>query len=291
MKFSIKTIDAFKDVLLVVAGVAFAAFALGGFLVPNNFQDGGVSGVSLLLYQLYNINLSLVIILVNIPFLIMGGFQVGWNFAIRTLACILLLSLCVQFVHFPVITNDKLLVAIFGGFFMGLGVGLVMRAGCSLDGLEVLALYTLKRSSFTISEIILAFNAVIFLASAFYFNVERALFAMLTYYVASKTIDYVVEGLEEYTGVTIISQKSEEIKHTLVMKLGKGITVYKGERGFMKDSFEVSADCDIVFTVITRLEVRRLRTAIHAIDPKAFVVTNSIKETAGGVLKRRKEHH
>ena len=282
--------EGLKDIVFILVGVAFAAFAMEGFLVPNNFQDGGVSGVSLLLHQLYHFNLSLVIILVNIPFVILGGFQVGWKFAFKTMACVLLLSFCVQFVHFQVVTNNQLLVAIFGGFFMGLGVGLVMRAGCSLDGLEVLALYTLKRSGFTITEIILAFNAVIFFTSAFYFNVERALFAMLTYYVASKTIDYVVEGLEEYTGVTIISQKSEEIKHTLVMKLGRGITIYKGERGFMRESFEVSTECDIVFTVITRLEVRRLKNAVHAIDPKAFVFTNTIKEAAGGVLKRRKEH-
>ncbi len=290
MKWNENVLNAVKDIIYMAAGIIVAAFALESFLVPNNFLDGGVSGVSLLLHEVYHFNLSLMLVLVNLPFMLLGGFQLNWTFAFKTIACIIVLAVCIQFVHFPVVSHDKLIASLFGGFFMGLGVGLVMRAGCSLDGLEVLALYTLKKSAFTITEIILAFNAVIFGFAAFHFGLEIALYAMLTYYVASKTIDYVIEGLEEYTGVTIISQKSEEIKHTLVMKLGRGITIYKGERGFMKESFDVSVDCDIVFTVITRLEVRRLKNAVHAIDPKAFVFTNTIKETAGGVLKRRKEH-
>jgi uncharacterized membrane-anchored protein YitT (DUF2179 family) len=181
---------------------------------------------------------------------------------------------------------------IFGGFFLGLGVGLGMRGGTSLDGIEVLALYTWKRSSLTMSEIIMGINIIIFLIAALFLHDGwlKALYAMLTYYVATRTIDYVVEGLEEYTGVTIISGKSEEIKEALVMQLGRGITIYKGERGFLKDSFDVSQPVDIVFTVITRLEVRRLRNAVHAIDQKAFVFTNTIKEAAGGVLKQHHKH-
>jgi uncharacterized membrane-anchored protein YitT (DUF2179 family) len=290
MKFSDTLVNTIQDILFTVIGILITAFALQGFLVPNNFLDGGVTGVSLLLHEAYHFKLGIVIVLANIPFIIMGGYQINRHFALKTLACVVFLALCLEFIPFPVITHDKMIVAVFGGFFMGLGIGLAMRGGCALDGMEVLALYTLKRSSFTISEIILGFNVIIFLISAIYFGLELALFAMLTYFIASRTIDYVIEGVEEYTGVTIISQKSEEIKHTLVMKLGRGITVYKGERGFMKDSFETSADCDIVFTVITRLEVRRLKNAVHSIDPKAFVFTNTIKETAGGILKRRKEH-
>ncbi len=290
MKFSDTLVNTIQDILFTVLGILITAFALQGFLVPNNFLDGGVTGVSLLLHEAYHFKLGILIVLANIPFIIMGGYQINRHFALKTLACVLFLAFCLEFIPFPVITHDKMIVAVFGGFFMGLGIGLAMRGGCALDGMEVLALYTLKRSSLTISEIILGFNVIIFLISAIYFGLELALFAMLTYFIASRTIDYVIEGVEEYTGVTIISQKSEEIKHTLVMKLGRGITVYKGERGFMKDSFETSADCDIVFTVITRLEVRRLKNAVHSIDPKAFVFTNTIKETAGGILKRRKEH-
>ena len=286
-----KISGAASDILFTVAGTIITAFGLKSFLVPNEFLDGGVTGVSLLIHELYHVNLAVVIVLANIPFIIAGAFQVNTKFALRTFACVVLLAICLQYIHFPVITSDKLIVSIFGGFFLGLGIGLAMRGGCALDGIEVLALYTLKRSSFTISEIILGLNVIIFLIDASHFGPERSLFAMLTYYIASRTIDYVIEGVEEYTGVTIISSKSEEIKHALVMKLGRGITVYKGERGFMKQSFEVSTDCDIVFTIITRLEVRRLKNAVQEIDPKAFVFTNTIKETAGGVLKKRKEHH
>ncbi|NDC42703.1 MAG: YitT family protein, partial [Chitinophagia bacterium] len=141
-----------------------------------------------------------------------------------------------------------------------------------------------------ISEIILGLNVVLFVIAAFAFGLETALKSMLIYFIATRTVDYVIEGVEEFTGVTIISAKSQEIKEILVMKLGRGITVYKGERGFMKDSFEISQDCDIVFTVITRLEVRRLKNLVHQADPKAFVFTNTIKEAAGGVLSRHAAH-
>ncbi|WP_276134817.1 YitT family protein [Polluticoccus soli] len=279
------------DVVYILAGVIIAGFALKSFLVPNQFLDGGVTGISLLVHEIYHLNIGYIIILANIPFIIMGAVQVNKKFALKTLASVVALAACLLFIPYPVVTADKLLVSMFGGFFLGLGIGLGMRGGCAIDGMEVLALYTLRRSSFTISEIILGMNAIIFLIAALHFHLETALYAMLTYYVATRTIDYVIEGLEEYTGVTIISGKSDEIKETLVKKLGRGITVYKGERGFMKDSFEVSEDCDIVFSVITRLEVRRLRTVVHEIDPKAFVFTNTIKEAAGGVLKRKAGEH
>ena len=279
------------DLFYTLLGVITAGFALKSFLVPNQFLDGGVTGVSLLLHEIYHINIGYLIVLANIPFIIMGGYLVNRRFALKTFLSVIALALCLLFIPYPVITSDKLLVAIFGGFFLGLGIGLGMRGGCAIDGIEVLALYTLRRSGFTISEIILGLNVIIFLVAAFYLGLETALYAMLTYYVATRTIDYVIEGLEEYTGVTIISGKSEEVKVKLVKELGRGITIYKGERGFMKDSFEVSQDCDIVFTVVTRLEVRRLKNVVHNLDPKAFIFTNTIKEAAGGVLKRKAGEH
>ena len=173
---------------------------------------------------------------------------------------------------------------------MGIGVGLAIRGGCALDGVEVLALYTGKRISFTISEIILGINIVIFLIAAVKLGLPTALYSILTYYAASRTSNFVIEGLEEYTGVTIISGENEKIKEALVMTMSKGITVYKGERGFLKTSFDVSHPVDIIFTVVTRLEVRRLRNLVHDIDPKAFVFTSTIKEAAGGVLKKLARH-
>ncbi|HTN45937.1 MAG TPA: YitT family protein [Flavipsychrobacter sp.] len=280
----------FQDFVYIILGILFCGFAMKGFLVPNQFIDGGVTGVSLLLHELFHFNLGISIVLLNIPFIIMGAYQVNKKFAWKTLATVAGLAICLHFFQYPVITHDKPLASIFGGFFLGLGIGLGMRAGCAIDGMEVLALYTLKKTGFTISEIILGMNAVIFLIAASHFGLEVALYAMLTYYVATKTTDYVVEGLEEFTGVTIISGMSEIIKEKLVLEMGRGITIYKGERGFLKDSFEVSQDCDIVFTVITRLEVRRLRNVVHGLDPKAFIFTNTIKEAAGGVLKRQVKH-
>jgi uncharacterized membrane-anchored protein YitT (DUF2179 family) len=281
---------AVTDITLTVFGVLFAGFALRGFLMPNKFFDGGVSGISLLIHQFYHLNLPLVIIILNIPFMFMGAYHVNRAFALKTFSAILGLSICLQFIPYPQITNDRLLVSIFGGVFMGIGVGLAMRGGCALDGIEVLALFTGKRVSFTVSEIILAINVIIFLISGIKLGIPTALYSILTYYTASRTIDFVVEGLEEYTGVTIISGHSEQVKTQLVMGLGRGITVYKGERGFLKESFDISQPCDIIFTVVTRLELRRLRNMVQEIDPKAFVFTSIIKEAAGGVLKRRNRH-
>lgn len=281
-----------QDVVYAIAGTLITGFALKGFLIPNGALDGGVTGISLLLHELYHWNIAWVIVAINIPFIIAGAFHVNTRFALKTFASIVALALCLLLINYPVITHDKILVSLFGGFFLGIGIGLAMRGGCSLDGIEVLALYTLKRSSFTISEIILGLNAIIFLIAAIKLGLEISLYSMLTYYVASKTIDYVIEGLEEYTGVTIISGQSEAIKAKLVLAMGKGITVYKGERGFLKDNFSHHAPCDIVFTIVTRLEVRRLKNLVHTIDPNAFVFTNTIKEVAGrgGVVKHRKGH-
>ncbi len=280
----------FHDAFYIIAGILFAAFGLKSFLIPNVFLDGGVTGVCLLIHELWHINLAILIVAVNIPFIIVGAYQVNKKFAYKTLACVIGLALCLQFVTYPVITQDKLLVSLFGGFFLGIGIGLCMRGGCAIDGIEVLVVYTLKRSSFTVSEIILGMNTAIFLIAALKFGLPIGLYAMLTYYAATHTIAYVVDGIEEYTGVTIISANSEEIKERLVMQLGRGITVYKGERGFMKHSYDVSQDCDIVFTVITRLEVRKLKNVVYSIDPKAFIFTNTIKEAAGGILKRHASH-
>lgn len=285
------------DSLYILFGALLMAFALKSFLVPNGFLDGGVTGLSLLIHEVFHTpewSLGVILIIANIPFIIAGYFQVSRTFVWKTLASVVLLALFFTLIHFPEFRMgkdyDRILLSVFGGFFLGLGIGLGMRGGCALDGIEVLALYTLKRSSLTISEIILAINTILFLLAAFVVSFDVALYAILTYYVATRTIAYVIEGLEEFTGVTIISGQSEEIKRRLVQDLGRGITIYKGERGFLKDSFHQSTDVDIVFTVITRLEVRRLRNLVHAIDPKAFVFTNTIKEAAGGVLKRTVHH-
>lgn len=279
-----------QDLFLIVVGILFAGFALKGFLVPNHFFDGGVTGISLLLRELYHWNLAYVIVIANLPFIIFSFFSVSKKFALKTFGCIVLLSVCLLFFPFPVITSDKLLISIFGGFFIGMGIGLIMRAGCALDGVEVLALYTFKKTSFTVTEIILGINICIFAIAAFKLGMETAMYSVLTYFTATKTIDFVVEGIEAYTGVTIISGKSELIKYRLVNELNRGITVYKGERGFLPGQFETHTECDIIFTIVTRLELRKLKTVVHETDPRAFVFANSIKEASGGILRRRQAH-
>ena len=281
----------FREILFVTLGVLSFSFALKGLLIPNHFFDGGVTGISLLLHEEYTLNIAFIIVLVNIPFILFGAYQVDWHFALKTFLAMIALGLALLFIPYPMITQDKLIVSIFGGFFVGLGVGLGMHGGCALDGIEILASYTWKRLGFSLSEIIMGMNTVIFLISALHFGLETAFYSMLTYYVASKTIDYVVEGIEEYTGVTIVSAgKSDEIKEYLVEQMGRGITVYKGERGFMKGRISESQPCDIIYTVVTRLEVRKMKNNLHDIDDKAFIFTSSIKEATGGILKAKARH-
>ena len=279
-----------QDFLLIIAGVIIAGFALKGFLVPNRFFDGGITGISLLVHEEYHFNLGYVIVLANIPFILLSFFAINSRFAIKTFVCVLLLGICLLYFPYPIITSDKLLISIFGGFFLGIGIGLTMRAGCALDGVEILALFTFKRTSFTITEIILGINVMIFSIAAIKFGMETALYSILTYFTASKTVDYVVEGIEAYTGVTIISGQSDIMKERLVNQLGRGITVYKGERGFLPGNFHQSSDCDIIFTVVTRLEMRKLKNLVAETDPKAFVFASTIKEATGGILRRRSTH-
>jgi uncharacterized membrane-anchored protein YitT (DUF2179 family) len=231
-----------------------------------------------------------VILLFNLPLIIVSYYTIGQRFAVRTLMAVILLGICLMLIPMYALTADKLLICIFGGAFLGIGIGLIMRTGSALDGIEVLAVYTLKRTSFTITEIILGINIIIFTIAGFRFGIETALYSILTYFTATRCIDYVVEGLQAYTGVTIVSGHSEAIKYQLVNKLGRAITVYKGERGFLPGKFEVSAECDIIFTVITRLELRKLKNLVSEVDPKAFVFANTIKEASGGVIKRRHSH-
>ncbi len=278
------------DLVWITIGVVLAAFALKGFLIPNNFFDGGITGISLLIHEIYHFKIAYVIILTNLPFVIMCIYAVGFKYALKTFICIILLGVCLLYLPYPIITEDKLLVSIFGGFFLGIGTGLTMRAGCAIDGIEILALYTWRRTSFTITEIILALNILIFTIAAFKFGIETSLYSMLTYFTASKTIDYVVEGLEAYIGVTIISGKSEIVKDRLVNELGRGITIYKGERGYLPGKFDTHEECDIIFTVVTRLELRKLKNLVHDIDSRAFVFANMIREASGGIIKRRHIH-
>jgi len=274
---------------LIILGVLLAAFGLKSFLIPNGFIDGGITGVSLLMNHITHIPISVWLVAFNVPFIIMGARQIGKVFAFTTLLVICILALILLVYEFPVITNDKLLISIFGGFFLGAGIGLAMRGGCVLDGTEILALYINRKSPLSIGDIILIINVLIFLVAAYVLSVESALYSILTYLSASKTVDFIVQGIEEYTGVTIISSKSDEIREMIISKLARGVTIYKGERGFGSRGHR-NSDIDIVFTVITRLEIAKLKQEVELIDRKAFMVMNVITETKGGIIKRRPLH-
>lgn len=201
-----------KSAMFIALGVFSAGFGLKGFLLPNQFLDGGVMGISLLTNLLTKIDLAYLVVIINIPFIIIAYLQISHKFAFRTLIAITGLAIVLAFVEYPVITSDKLLIAFFGGFFLGLGIGLSIRGGSVIDGTEVLAIYTSRKTTLTVGDIILVLNILIFGVAAYLINIETALYAILTYLVASKTVDFVVHGIEEYTSVMIISLKSEEKK-------------------------------------------------------------------------------
>lgn len=284
-ELKLSALSMLKDVLLIALGIGSAAFGLESFLLPSKFIDGGATGISLLFAEVTEWPLYIIILFVNIPFVILGFNVISRQFAIKASLAIIGLSITLATVHFPEVTHDKLLVAVFGGFFLGAGIGFSVRGGSVLDGTEVLAIYVSRKIGTTIGDIIIIINIVIFSAAAYLLSIETALYSMLTYLSASKTLDFVIEGIEEYTGVTIVSSHSEEIRMMITEKLGRGVTVYKGKRGYGKQGD--TNDIDIVYTVITRLEISKINSEIEKIDPNAFVVMNSIKDTKGGMIKKR----
>jgi uncharacterized membrane-anchored protein YitT (DUF2179 family) len=278
-----------KDTIFISLGILAAAFGLKGFLLPNDFLDGGVMGISLLTNVLTDINLAYLVVIINIPFIIMGYTQVSKLFALKTLLAITGLALCLAFVTFPLVTNDKLLIAFFGGFFLGCGIGLSIRGGCVIDGTEVLAIYISRSTALTVGDTILIFNIIIFSVAAFMLGIETALYAILTYLIASKTVDFIVHGIEEYTSVMIVSEKSMEIRNAITDKMGRGVTILKGKSGYGKTGHR-EKDLDVIYSVITRLELQKLKTEIAKIDPDAFVVENSVNDIKGGMIKKRPLH-
>mgnify|MGYP006147421951 FL=1 len=278
-----------KNVSLIALGVLLAGIGLKGFLLPNSFLDGGVMGMSLLINITTDIPLPYLIIIVNLPFIFLAYSQVSKFFAIKTLMGIVGLAVCIAFIEIPLVTSDKLLIAIFGGFFLGAGIGMSIRGGGVLDGTEVLALYISRKTVLSVGDVIIIINLLIFSVAAFLINIETALYAMLTYLSASKTIDFLIHGIEEYTGVTIISEKSEEIRVMIIEQLGRGVTIFKAKRGFGKRGRK-DEDLDVVYTVLTRLEIQKLTNEIENIDPTAFVVQQSLNDVKGGMIKKLPLH-
>jgi uncharacterized membrane-anchored protein YitT (DUF2179 family) len=276
-----------KNLLQILIGSGMAVFAMKGFMIPNQFMDGGVTGISILLHEISHINISIFILVFNLPFVYLGYKNIGKTFAVQTSLAVILLTLGLLFVNIEPVTTDRLLIAIFGGILIGTGVGLVIRSGGVLDGAEVIAVFTRRRIGFSNSEIIMLFNTFIFAGAAFHFGLETAMYSLITYYGATRATDYVVDGIEQYTAINIISAQHDRVKDLIVNELGKGITVYKGERGYLPGSFHIKTDCEIIVAIVTRLEINQIQEAIIGIDPKAFIYIQSINEATGGILKAK----
>ncbi len=278
-----------RGILFMMIGVASAGFGLEGFLIPNGLIDGGVTGISLLTNRQTGISLSILLIIFNIPFLLLGWKQIGRSFSIKSILSITLLAIILATVHYPVITDDKVLIAVFGGFFLGAGIGMTIRGGAVIDGTEVLAIYLSRRHSVTVGDFILLFNIVIFSIAAYLYSMEMALYSILTYMAAAKTVDFILEGIEEFTGVTIITPHVEAVADVIRNKMGRGLTIYTGTKGFGKRGERKATE--IIFTVVTRLEISRLKNEVDKIDPKAFIVMQSVSDTQGGMVKKRPLKH
>jgi len=269
------------NTILIMLGIFSAAFGLKGFLMSSHFIDGGVTGVSMLLSNVLGWQLAILIPLINLPFIAVAYRQIGRGFALRSVLAIAGLSLCLALVKFPDVTPDKLLTAVFGGFFIGAGIGLAIRGGAVLDGTEIAALLISKSSNLLrVGDVILLLNVFIFSAAAFFLGIESALYSMLTYFAASKTIDFLIHGVEEHTAIIIFSERNDEIRHAIIRCLQRGVTVFKGKGGLTYD------DQDILFCVVTRLEIGRVKSVVEEYDRNAFVVVHGLADAEGGVVKR-----
>jgi uncharacterized membrane-anchored protein YitT (DUF2179 family) len=286
-----KSVLNFKNFLHLALGAGLAVLAMKGFMIPNRFLDGGISGISILLHEILHVNISLLVIVLNASFVYLGYRRIGKTFAVQTTIAVILLAIGLLFVDIKPITTDKFLIATFGGLLIGSGVGLVIRGGGVIDGAEVLAVFTRRKTGFSNSEIIMLFNCLIFAVAAFQFGIETAMYSVITYFTATRATNYVVDGIEEFTAMNIISAHQEEIKSLLVNDFGKGITVYKGSRGYLPGSFDIKTDCDIIVMIVTRLEIKQIQDAVFSIDPKAFVYVQAVKEATGGVLKAKAHSH
>lgn len=275
-----------KNCILVLLGILSAGMGIKGFLLSSHFIDGGVTGVSMLLATLLKYPLALLILLINLPFIVLGYRQIGWKFALRSTLAIAGLSLCLAFVDYPDVTPDLLLTSVFGGLFLGAGIGLAIRGGAVLDGTEIAALLISKNSHvLKVGDVILILNVFIFLAAAWILGIDRALYSVLTYLAASKTVDFLIHGIEEYTAIIIMSEKSDEVREAIVRLLSRGVTIYHGRGGMTGNPI------NILYCVVTRLEIGRVRSVVSEIDAAAFVVTHPLADASGGIIKKTAAPH
>lgn len=278
-------LDIFKKMVVITLGAVIFAVGLEGILIPNDVIDGGVVGIALMLSKLTSISLGVFLFVLNIPFFILGYKQIGKTFLFGTLYGVIILSVATTLLHnLPVLIEDQLLAPVFGGIMLGIGVGLVIRNGGVLDGTETLAILVEKKTPFTVGEIIMVFNLIIFSFAALVFNPTSALYSILTYYIAFKTIDLVVKGFDDMKSAHIVSNNSEELAIAISNRLGRGVTFLNGEGSYSKD------DKRIILAVFTRLEEAKMKDIIHDIDPEAFIIITDVAEVRGGRFKKKDIH-
>jgi uncharacterized membrane-anchored protein YitT (DUF2179 family) len=268
----------------IFLGVVLASIGLKAFLLPNDFLDGGVTGIAILLKTQFDINISILLVVISIPFFILGYFTVSKRILVKSMISIVTLALFIQFENFNTVTDDKLLISIFGGLFVGAGIGIAIRNGSVLDGSEILGVFMNDRFGISIGKIILLFNVILFSITALVVSVEVALYSILTYIVTAKVTDLIIEGFEDFIGVMIVSKKYKEIKVSILENLGAGLTVYQGEKGYGSQG-EVT-NFEIIHTIINRIDIRKLNRIIDGIDPDAFIVEFDVNNIKGGVLRK-----
>jgi uncharacterized membrane-anchored protein YitT (DUF2179 family) len=266
---------------LIALGILSAGMGLHGFLLSSNFIDGGVTGVSMLLAKTTRLPLSIWLPLINLPFIAVGYRHIGRAFAVRSTLAIAGLSVTLALIRFPDVTPDLLLTAVFGGFFIGAGIGLAVRGGAVLDGTEIAALLVSKRTNLLkVGDVILVFNVLLFLVAMSVLGIDPALYSILTYVTAAKTLNFVIYGIEEYTSITIVSSQSAAIREQITRELGRGVTVYRGYGGLS------GVEQNILYCVVTRLEIGKIKGIVRELDQSAFVVSHPVADVEGGVVKR-----
>ncbi len=266
-------------------GSILAAIGLEIFLIPNNIIDGGIVGISIISSYLSKLPLSLFIFVLNLPFLFLGYKQIGKTFVFSSLFSIVSLSVWVQVFHpIPGLTSDVLLATVFGGIILGVGVGIIIRSGGSLDGTEMVAIIINKKTAFSVGEMVMLFNVFILSSAGLVFGWDRAMYSLIAYFIAYKVIDITIEGLDEAKAAFIISDKAEEIAEAITARLGRGVTFIDGKGGFSKD------EKTILYSVITRLEISKLKSIIYDKDENAFVTINDVSDVMGGKHKKRAIH-
>ena len=282
MKHS-KTYNLISEYGQIAFGIVLASIGLNAFLLPNGFLDGGVTGIALLVKTFVDIELSYLLIIFSIPFLILGYFTVSKRIVIKSIISIIGLALFIHFENFGTITEDKLLISIFGGLFLGAGIGIAIRNGSVLDGSEILGVYINDTFGISIGQVILFFNVILFGITAWMISTEVALYSILAYIVTAKVTDLTIEGFEDFIGVTIVSKKYELIEDAILKELGVGMTLYRGTRGMGNSGKQV--DFDIIHTIINRIDIKRMHRIIDTIDDDAFIVEFDVNSVKGGVLR------